>query len=170
MSTIPHIKMRFTAMEIVRDGVIGIADSLTVRARGPVRGTNQTLGGLKFAPSVISAPLWGPNRRIDAAFDLLQSDTWTISTLERRSLAKARPNQKKSTNPRTARKAPSCQRLSPGPVGLSPVAYAVQKTAAANKRLRTLAACAGKSPDQRVERISIIVNRRANRPSVAVDR
>ena len=170
MSTIPHIKMRFTAMEIVRDGVIGIADSLTVRARGPVRGTNQTLGGLKFAPSVIWAPLWSPNRRIDAAFDLLQSDTWTISTLERRSLAKARPNQKKSTNPRTARKAPSCQRLRPGPVGLSALRWAVHKTAAAKRKQRTPAARAGESPDQRIERTSTIANRKANRPSVVADR
>jgi len=91
------------------------------------------------------------------AFGFPQSDASKMSTFERRSLAESRPNQKKRTNPRTTRKAPSCQRLSPLPVGLSPHACAVHKTAAAKRKQRTPAARAGESPDQRVERISTIV-------------
>ena len=64
------------------------------------------------------------------------------------------PNQKRSTNPRTRRKAPSCQRMRPEPAGLSTVLCAVQSTTAPNKKLSRPAGGTGESPDQSRARIS----------------
>jgi hypothetical protein len=82
-------------------------------------------------------------------------------------LIESRPNQRKSTTPRTRRNAPSCHRLRPEPVGLSPVLKALHSTTAPNRRRRRPAGHAGESPDQRTERIRITVSRKANRPNVA---